>query len=128
MSAPVRELRPEALTAFMNLLQDVLEQQGSITLRAVKRFRAEAGLPASRKAEVAFATNRVSILRGLPSETFLDAVTHELTHLHRGPEGLQHDVDTEERVVEDQAQTLLYGSPRPVRRQRHLRLIVGGAK
>jgi len=122
-----RELQPEALSAFMSLLQDVLEQQGSITLRAVKQFRAEAGLPATRIGETAFSTNRVSILRNLDPTLFLHAVTHELTHLKRGAP-LVADVAAEETVVEDEAQTLLYGSPRPVRRERHLRLITGGAR
>lgn len=117
-----RDLQPEALRAFMGLLQDVLEQHGSVTLRAVKRFRAKDGLPDTRKAEVDFDANRVTLLRGLEPTKFLDAVTHELTHLQRGP-ALVEDAAAEETIVEDQAQTLLYGSPRPAPRRRHLSVV-----
>jgi hypothetical protein len=123
-----RELQPEALAAFMALLQDVLDQHGTITLRAVKRFRSENGMPATRKAEVVFGTRRVNVLRGLSPEVFMHAVTHELTHLQRGP-ALLDEIEAEEVLVEDLAQTLLYGSPRPVsvaangKPRRHLQVV-----
>jgi hypothetical protein len=121
-----RELQPEALLAFMALLQDILDQHGAITLRAVKRFRTEPGVPDTRKAEVSFSTGRVSVLRGLSPETFMHAVTHELTHLQRGP-ALVSEVEAEEIATEAQAQTLLYGSPRPAapveKPRRHLQVV-----
>lgn len=126
MSAPVRELQPNALTAFMSLLQDVLEQHGTVTLRAVKKFRSD-GLPTTRTGETTFASNRVSVRRDLSPTLFLHTVTHELVHLQRGP-AWSDEVEAEETLVEDQAQTLLYGTPRPVtvrteNRRRHLSVV-----
>lgn len=120
MSAPVRELQPQALGAFMALLQDTLNEHGSITLRAVKTV--PVGV-----ADVTFDTRRVRLTRGLSRERFVDALTHELVHLQRGP-ALVDEVDAEEVAVEDTAQRLLYGEPRPVKRERHLTLIPGGAR
>lgn len=122
MSAPTRVLQPDALPAFMSLLQAVLEQHGTVTLRAVKKFRAVDGLPATRVGETSFGTNRVSVRRDLDPTLFLHTLTHELVHLQRGP-ALVDEVHAEETVVEDQAQTLLYGAPRPARRERHLRVV-----
>jgi hypothetical protein len=118
-SATTRELDADALPAFMSLLQDVLEQHGTVTLRAAKR------LPGDEIGAAWFASNRIAVLRGLPTEQFTDTLTHELVHLHRGPVAVSA-VDVEETEVEDQAQALLYGSPRPAARPK-LRLIVGGA-
>lgn len=124
MSQPIapRAFSVDALPAFMALLQAVLDQHGSITLRSVKQFRAEGGMPATRKAEVAFDTKRVSLLRDLDPSTFVNALTHELTHLQRGP-ALVDEAEAEEVAVEDQAQTLLYGAPRPAPRRRHLSVV-----
>jgi len=110
-----RELHPDALTAFMALLQDTLNEHGSITLRAVK------SVPAG-VADVTFASRRVRLTRGLSPARFIDALTHELVHLRRGP-ALVTEVEAEEVTVENQAQALLYGSPRPAPRRRHLAVV-----
>jgi hypothetical protein len=98
----------------MHLLQDVLNTHGSIALRAVEAV--PVGL-----ADVTFVNRRIRLTRGLSPTRFIDAFTHELVHLQRGP-AFVDEVEAEEVFVEQTAQTLLYGPAR------QLALVQGGVR
>lgn len=116
MSESAMNTPPEPnLTALLELLGTTLDRRGTITLTI------ERPLPAPYQAEVEFALDEIAFQRNLTPQTFAEAFAHMLIQIQRGS-ALAEDVDREDRIVREQTNHLLYGTPAPTRRP-HLALV-----